>query len=289
MGIVAAFALSIVQEVGRGDSFAGYLATSFFVVGGVTALTVGRRIDRIGARRSALLAGAVTSFVALPALAFAHGPVLMIAACGVAGGAFAITLPATNAVLSAVTPTDRIILAVCIKQAAIPLALMLASMLAPLGGRHLAFVAADALSLLALFAFAWVTSGAPSEHRQAPDPGTPGARLARYSLATMLAFMLAGSLIGYAAVSLARAGVAASTVANILLLGNVGGIAARAPSGWFAQRLSLKNWWPVTAMMLAGGLGALGLATHRPAVTVVGCLAAFALGWGWSGLTSRWF
>ena len=70
--------------------------------------------------------------MALPLLALVGGPVLMLAACGLAGCAFAITLPATNAVLRDVVSPDRTILAVCIKQAAIPLALVLASLAVPL-------------------------------------------------------------------------------------------------------------------------------------------------------------
>ena len=286
MGVVATFALSIVREVGRGDSFAGHLATVFFVAGSLTALTLGRRIDRFGARRSALLAGSATSFVALPLLAVADGPVLMLAACGVAGCAFAITLPATNAVLREVISPDRTILAVCIKQAAIPLALVLASVAAPLCGRRVAFVAADGLSMVALVAFAWVTARTAGHDRS--DEGESDVRrprVARYAVATMLASLLAGALIGYAALSLSQAGLGSGAVAGILLFGNLGGIATRVLTGWLAERSALRSWWTVSLMMLAGGLGTLGLASHQPGVAVVGCLVAFVLGWGWSGLT----
>jgi len=285
MGVVATFALSIVREVGRGDSFAGHLATAFFVAGSLTALTLGRRIDRFGARRSALLAGSATSFVALPLLAVVDGPVLMLAACAVAGCAFAITLPATNAVLREVISPDRTILAVCIKQAAIPLALVLASVAAPLCGRRVAFVAADGLSILALVAFAWVTARAAGHDRSDEESEVRRPRVARYAVATMLASLLAGALIGYAALSLSQAGLGSGAVAGILLFGNLGGIATRVLTGWLAERSALRSWWTVSLMMLAGGLGTLGLASHQPGVAVVGCLVAFVLGWGWSGLT----
>lgn len=286
MGVVATFALSIVREVGRGDSFAGHLATVFFVAGSLAALTLGRRIDRFGARRSALLAGSATSFVALPMLAVVDGPVLMLVACGVAGCAFAITLPATNAVLRELISPDRTILAVCIKQAAIPLALVLASAAAPLGGHRVAFVAANGLSILAFVSFAWLTARTPGHGRS--DEGEsdlPRPRVARYAVATMLASLLAGALIGYAALSLSQVGLGSGAVAGILLFGNLGGIATRVLTGWLAERSALRSWWTVSLMMLAGGLGTLGLASDQPGVAVTGCLVAFVLGWGWSGLT----
>jgi len=204
----------------------------------------------------------------------------------VAGCAFAITLPATNAVLRAVVSPNRTILAVCVKQAAIPLALVLASVAAPLCGRRVAFVAAVGLSIVALVAFAWVTARTAGHDRsgeEESDVGRP--RVARYAVATMLASLLPGALIGYAALSLSQAGLGSGAVAGILLLGNLGGIATRVLTGWLAERSALRSWWTVSLMMLAGGLGTLGLASHQRGVAVAGCLVAFVLGWGWSGLT----
>jgi hypothetical protein len=108
----------------------------------------------------------------------------------------------------------------------------------------LASVVADALSLLALGAFARVTAAVKSTDRaDAAGDEIPRSRFARYGIATMLASLLAGALIGYAAVSLARAGLGAETVAHVRVIANLGGIATRVLTGWLAQRPSLMSWW----------------------------------------------
>jgi MFS family permease len=287
MGVVAASALSIVEDVGRGESFVGTLVAAFFLVGSATALVVGRNIDRVGPRNAALAAGAVTAMLALPLLALTNDPVVMLAGCSVAGAAFAITLPATNAVLSTVVPSERMVFVVCIKQAAIPLSLVLASTVAPSLGRRDSFALADALAIGSLFAFAWCSRRALErqvDRASATEP-PPERGVVRYGVATLLASLLAGTLIGYSALTLSRAGLNPSGIALVLLIGNLCGIAARVLSGGLTQRWGLRSWWPVTAMMVVGAGGTACLSSDRPAVVVVGCLLAFTFGWGWSGLT----
>jgi MFS family permease len=293
IGIVGAFAVSIVAEMGAGKSFAGYLAGAFFLAGSVTAISVGPMIDRLGPRRAASVSSAVTALAALPVLALAERPWQMAAGCALAGSAFAITLPATNAVLGAVTPVRRKILAICTKQAAIPLALGLAAValtgLQSFGGRRTAFGVAAAVALLALGSFRLATRRASlrsvsattraSSHRRAQ------ASVLRFGLATLLASLLAGVLIGFGALSLSAVGLSDASIARVLVLGNLCGITARVASGLVAQRASVQSWWPVTVLMLVGGAGTFLVASGQLVLTVVGMLLAFGFGWGWSGLT----
>jgi hypothetical protein len=290
MGVVAGQALAIVRGVGHGADFPGQLTTSFFLVGSVTAALLGSRLDRFGARPTALTAAAATTFIALPILSLSTSAWLMMVVSGVAGGAFALILPATNAVLSAALPPERLVLAVCIKQAAIPGALTLAAAAAPLlrgSGAGRSFLAADGLALLALIAFATVTTSADPALPSRPEARAraPRSRVLRYAIGTMLASVLAGALIGYGAISLHAAGLSEHDAARVLAFGNLAGIATRVLSGWCFQRWRLTSWWPVTAMAWSGAVGALGLTSHEPVLATAGALVAFALGWGWSGLT----
>jgi MFS superfamily sulfate permease-like transporter len=107
----------------------------------------------------------------------------------------------------------------------------------------------------------------------------------RYGLAALFASMLAGALVAYSALGLSRVGLSSSEIAGVLLVGNLCGIAARVISGGVTQRLGVRSWWPVTAMMVVGGVGASCLASTGPALAFAGCLVAFTYGWGWSGLT----
>jgi hypothetical protein len=289
MGVVAAEALTIVRSVDRGQDFPGLLTTAFFLAGAVTAGTLGRRLDRFGARRTAVSAAGATACVALPLMALSTA-VPMLVGAGVAGAAFSLTLPATNALLGAALPRERLVLAVCVKQAAIPTALLVVTAAAPLeagGGAGRAFLTADGLALLVLVAFVVVTRWTPDAPRRPQgssthEPAPPG--MVRYATATMLASLLAGALIGYGAISLHGAGLTEREAARVLALGNLAGVGTRVMSGWLSQRLGLTSWWPVTAMAWSGALGALGLTSDRAAMSVVGALVAFALGWGWSGL-----
>jgi hypothetical protein len=290
LGVVAAEALAIVRSVDRGQDFPGLLTTAFFLVGSATAATLGRRLDRVGARRTAVASAATTALVALPLMWLSTSSVPMVVGSGVAGAAFSLTLPATNALLGASLPSDRLVLGVCVKQAAIPTALLLVTAAAPLlggGGPSRAFLGADVLALLVLVAFVIVTRGTSdvsARPRGETVPGPLPEGIVRHAAATMLASLLAGALIGYGAISLHGAGLAEHEAARALALGSLAGIGVRVLSGWLSQRLGLTSWWPVSAMTWSGAVGALCLTSDRAAVSVAGLLIAFALGWGWSGL-----
>lgn len=289
MGLVAAFAVPIAVEAGGVASFAGRLAMTFFVAGSVMAMVLGRRIDSVGPRRCAIACGVSTAVVALPLLSIHDEPVAMVIGCAVSGAAFALTLPATNAVLQEHLPARLLVVAVCAKQAAIPLALLLAATVAPLLSRSTASQAAAVVAFISVGLFAVVTTGAePTRARDEELPPLPtgdaAASLVRFGAVILLASLAAGALIGYSALALSDLGMSEAAVARTLVAANLGGVAVRILSGVTAARYDLTSWWPVSSMMLAGAVGLVGMATGRPALVVGGCLCAFAFGWGWSGL-----
>ncbi|GAA4727911.1 hypothetical protein GCM10023350_08720 [Nocardioides endophyticus] len=287
MGVVATAAQSIVDSTGRGDGFPGLMATAFFLVGSLTALSVGPHVDRFGVRRTAIVAGSLTAGVGFPLLALGH-PMALFAGSAATGAAFSVMLPATNAILRLALPPDRLVLGVCLKQAAIPLSLLLAGevvSLLHLGLRE-TFLAADAMAVVVLAAFVWATRDARVPRRAAQELPSASERGAwRYGVATLLASLTAGALIGYASITLRATGMAEALVAHVLVVGNLAGISTRVLSGFAAQHFRLTSWWPVALMMLSGAIGTLALCSSVPAVAGVGALIAFALGWGWSGLT----
>jgi hypothetical protein len=100
----------------------------------------------------------------------------------------------------------------------------------------------------------------------------------------MLASLLAGSLIAYAAVSLHESGLAPAAGAIVLAVSNAGGVAARLGSGWWAQRRHSTSLRIVSVMMIAGAVGAFLLSFETPTTAAIGSVVAFTLGWGWSAL-----
>lgn len=294
---MAAFAVSIVTEAGD-DAFAGHLTMAFFLAGSVAATMFGRRIDAVGPRRCAAICGVGTAVVALPLLSARDTPLAMIVGCGVSGAAFAVTLPATNAVLQQVLPVRLLVIAVCVKQAAIPMALLLAAAVAPLASRPQACWAGAALALTAAGLFVVATRGIPAPRQRegglevisavtyspTHNEDRANAGLSRIGAVTLLASVAAGALIGYSALALSDAGISVSTAVRILAVANIAGITVRVLSGVISARYRLRTWWPVSALMVAGAIGLLGMATGQPDLVVGGCLCAFAFGWGWSGL-----
>jgi MFS family permease len=287
MGVVATEAVSIIDSVGRGDSFAGLMATAFFLAGSLTALSAGPHLDRLGVRRVALTAGSVSAVLALPLLALG-GPWELLAGSALAGAAFAVTLPATNAILRSALAPRHLVVGVCVKQAAVPLSLLLAGGAVSLlgAGPRATFLAADAMAVAVLAVFVWATRRARPVVAAGSSRLVDGhAQVLRYGVATLLASLTAGALIGYSSITLQATGMSATRVAHVLVVGNLAGISTRVLSGLVAQRLQMTSWWPVALMMIAGAAGTLGLCSGEPVVAGVGVLIAFALGWGWSGLT----
>jgi hypothetical protein len=257
----------------------------------VAAALLGPHLDRLGARRAALGAGCVTAFVALPTLAWGGDDLTKLAGAAVAGAAFSVTLPATNAVLGQHLQPRSLVPAICLKQAAIPLAMLVVAASYPVTATWTTrdvIVAADVLALVVVLGFALVTRlNRPARH--ASTERTPASiGTVRYPLAMLCGSLLPGALIGYGTLTLSSSGIDTARAATVLTVGNVAGVVTRIVSGWAATtrrtHASPRDWWAVAAMMWCGAVGATCLATGEGTAAVLGALLAFSLGWGWSGL-----
>jgi len=293
-GLIGVLTLEIGTTVDVAPATLGVVISAYFLSGSATAALLGSQIDRAGPRRSASIAG-VVSVACLAAMAApwdSFWPVAVIAAA--AGSAMAIMMPSTNAMLGSVVPQRFRMLAVCAKQAAVPIALASAAatiaIATSLGGWRSVFAGAAALGCGVLVCFRRCTTkpnsgsaGQPSAHG---GSGRAAQRtILRVGASTMLASLLAGSLTGYAAISLRAAGFSPVGVATVLALSNAAGVLSRLISGWWAQRRRSTSLRAVAAMMLAGSVGAALLAAGTPVTAAIGSVVAFGLGWGFSALT----
>ena len=294
VGIFGTFALEVCRELDVTASFIGVCVGAFFLTGSITAATLGSLIDRAGHRRVVVSCAAVSSVAQILGAAVADHPAEVVALSMIAGACFALMMPSTNAILGRVFPSASRTVAVCIKQSAVPLALLVGALAAPamssVGGWRGTLVGSGTLAAVAAVVFVRRTSPLAAPPAGAARAASGSARAARhavlrFAVATMLASCLAGSLTAYTAVSLSRAGVGTTALAVALTSANLLGIAVRLTSGVVAQRRGLTSWTPVGAMMVAGGMGAALLGTGDDALVVIGTVIAFALGWGWTGLT----
>ncbi|NEY35854.1 MFS transporter [Streptomyces sp. PRKS01-65] len=213
---------------------------------------------------------------------------------GSAGGgcAYGYSQPHTNALLMRRCARRVQGLAFGLKQAAVPVAVLLCSLAVPAAAvRHgwrwvfaaTAVLAAAYGTALLLRARA-VTSG--------PRPGAPRAAaplpwnrtLAALTGAGLLGAMVGNGLGGFLILSLDHSGL--SLTAAGLVASAAAGLNAvvRIAAGHLTDRRAGDPWHLLTGMFLVGAAGTALLVTGVPAAAVSGALLAYAGGWGWAGL-----
>jgi len=289
VGLLGMFAGQVRRDLDVSAGFIGMAVGAFFLAGSLTAASAGSLIDRLGLARVILTAAAVSTLSQLT-LTQVSAPALLIVLIAVTGGCFAMTLPATNAVLGTAFSETRRTIAVCIKQSAVPLSLVLGALAEPAltqaGGWTTAQFGSATLLLTSAVMFrcryARIVTR-PSGSGQSRHGVQRG--VLRVACAMMLASCLAGSLTAYSSLSLKSAGASIAMTATVVTCANLAGIGTRLMSGFVAQRFRSESWIPVASMMILGGLSTLLIAYGPlPAVTV-GTFIAYGLGWGWTGLT----
>jgi MFS family permease len=284
VGLVGALAAPIGEDLNLTTGRLAAVVTGFFLVGSGTALLFGGRIDRVGPRRAAGLAGAVTVLGMLAVVLLVHHWLMLLAVICLCGAAFSITMPATNALLRAQIRPGRLATMVSVKQCAVPAALLLAGVaVAAVPDWRWAFLGGLAVPAAGWWALPPIQA-APGAVAQ---KGSRSARRAviPIGLSVGLASLLPGALTGFAVLTLRGGGLTALQAGAAVVAANVLGIAVRLAAGLWADRVSSDGYRPVAFLMAAGGIGALLLGVGSPPLLVVGALLAYGFGWGWSGLT----
>jgi MFS family permease len=284
VGLVGALAAPIGDELGLTTARLAAVVTGFFLSGSVTALLFGGRIDLVGPRRAAGLAGAVTTGAMLAVVLLAHHWLTLLAVISLCGAAFSITMPATNALLRARIHPTRLATVVSAKQCAVPVALLLAGVaVATVPDWRWAFLG----GLVVPVAGWWTLPPMQAAPGAVEGGSTRSARRAvlPVGLSVGLASLLPGALTGFAVLTLRGGGLTAPVAGAAVVAANVLGIAVRLAAGVWADRVGSDGYRPVALLMATGAIGALLLGVGSPPLLVAGALLAYGFGWGWSGLT----
>lgn len=292
VGLTGAVAVQLNEDLGLADQQLGFVAAGFFGCGALTALLTLRLVDRIGWRRSVLIATCITTAATILS-AFAFGGAVGFAlAITAAGAGLAIMMPATNLMLVSLSTDRYLALMIAVKQASVPLALLLAGSAVPVlvvgRGWEITFALAATMAPAGIALLWSLGAGA----RRGPPAGVSGAHLdgrqARgltfVGLGVGLTSALAGALTAYLVLSLVRSGMAATDAAVLYAVANGAGMAVRLACGWYATRWATDGYGPVALLMAAGGLGAMLLGGSQPVLLVLAACLAFGFGWGWPGL-----
>lgn len=286
--LAGALAVQMREDLGFGVAGLGVLIAVYRGSGAVVSAPLGRLADRVGPIASMRMAAIVAAFVGLSVFAFARD--LLSFALLLATGSVAYTLGQTgaNVMISRAIPHDRQGTAFGLKQAALPLASLLAGAAVPsialtVGWRWAWAGAALAAVLVALLLPTdgpqWarsVTSSANTEDGTAP--------LLLLSVALFFAVAAATTLSAFTVDSAVSAGLSPSAAGSLLAFGSAVSIAVRLLAGWAADRGGSGHRRIVAWMLIVGSAGYVMLGMSNAVVLTIGTVLAFGFGWGFNGL-----
>jgi MFS family permease len=291
VALTGALAVQLRSDLGMQEVAIGIAVSVFFAAGAATALPSGRFADRHGWRAGTILNGALSLVALLGAATLSFHPVMLIALLGLAGVGMAGSMSASNLALARETPPVRLGLLMAVKQAAIPIATLLAGLAVPVVALTIGWRWAFAIAALVPLGAIVVSAPGASKARTAaavattPRERVPVSRdLVVLSIACAFASVIPGVLAGFVVVSAVTSGIAEGTSGFLLMGGSAIGLTVRVVMGWRIDRVA-SNGFREVAVLLAVGAGALALmATGRPVLFAVGALVAFGSGWGWPAL-----
>lgn len=270
-----------------GEVGLGLVLALFFATSALLAPVGGRLADRLGWPRAIRLAGATVALGLLMVAVLGGDPGGLGAGLVVGGAGMAVAMPAGSRAVAVALPATRRGLVFGVKQAAIPLAGLLAGVAVPVValtvGWRWAFLAAVPVPVVAAV-LGGGGLGGDRDRGDGPGVGSlpaayralgAGAAAAAAALAAMSAFVVVAAV---------RAGVDEGTAGWLVAAGSGLGLVVRVGSGWLADRWHDDGLAPAAGMLMLGAVGLGLLAVGSPPTVVAGTLLAYGVGWGWPGL-----
>jgi MFS family permease len=292
-GVVPAFltggmAVQIRAEFGFGEGALGLAVAVFFAASALASVVSGRVVERVGSSLGMRLAAAVSA-VSLLAVSALAGSWWGLVACLVIGGlGNSISHPATHLFLAREVPQGRQGLAFGVKQAAIPVATLLAGLAVPLiattVGWRWAFASCAALALCVVLLVPGGGEGGLRHVKEARAGDVPLTPLVLLALGIGLGSAAANPLGAFTVESAVAAGIEVGVAGLLLALGSAAGVAVRVVVGHLADRMNSGRLRLVAGMLGVGTVGFVLLSSGAIPLLVLGVVLAFAAGWGWPGL-----
>lgn len=287
--LVGALGVQLMTSLAFSASGLGGGVAIFFAASALTSVPAGRLVERLTLRHSLSLAAALASVCMFGVGRLATSWHHLVAFLIIGGIANAVGQPAANRALSHRVPRGRQGLAFGIKQAAAPVATLLAGLAVPLialtiGWRYAFGAAAGLATALAVGGLKGDGEGRFASATNARHPLRVG-RLTLLACAGGLGTAAANSFVTFIVVSAVDSGTAPQAAGLILAGGSVIGISARIAVGWLADSFRGAHLMTVAGMMAVGAIGLALLSNmSEPAFLLVGTVLAFGAGFAWNGL-----
>lgn len=282
--LLGALAVFIRDDLGFSEFRLGLLASTYYAASALTSVPGGRLAERVGGRRSAGLAAALSGTAMFGVAVAARSWESLLACMMVAGVGNGIALPASNLLLARGVPHRQQGVAFGIKQSSGPIATLLAGASVPAIGLTIgwrwAFVIVGLASLPLVIA---ARSRRTTAKRRPEAVGS-----VHVGPLVVLALGASGAVIGGSSLatfyveSSVEAGLSAGVAGALLATGSVLGISSRIGWGWVAGRWYGSQFPLLGAMLVVGSLGfvLLGQVSTAPEIGLV-TVVLFATGWGW--------
>ncbi len=285
--LLGAFAPTIKDELGFDDAALGLIFTLGYLVSALVLPFGGALADRSGPRTAIRLALGFAVVGSLTMYGLADAYVVVVVAFACSRVAEAIAQPATNTLVGQGVSVRRRGTAMGIKQAAIPLATMLAGLAVPALGASLGWRGVFGLVAVAAVPLALGLPNVAAPARQARGRAralwsTPHLRMA--ALAGAFAAASIVSVPGFLTSAAEEAGFSERDAGLLLSLGGAVMVIARVSWGFVADRFAFDRFQIVGAMLGTGSFGFLLFTTENRPAMVVGTLVLFGIGWSWPGL-----
>lgn len=300
-GLLGVFVTSSLAPLLQADGIVtaaglGVATAVFFGVSAVVAPIGGRLADRFGSVR-VMRVGLVTAAAAMLIVAAGvTGWRALAVLLGLAGATNGAIQPSTNRYISKLVPPDRQGLAFGVKQAAIPMAILLGGLAVPAaayvsGWRSIYYLgAAISFGVAVLMRTPTPTSSTTAAY--APARSTTGRsdrQLPRGALIVLavgwgLASAGANALGAFFVLGAVHAGFATVAAGMLAVLGSLASIGTRIALGAVADRRSGRGFGVVAVMSGVGAFSVALLGTGQVWSYVLATLVGYGIGWGWAGV-----
>ncbi|MDI6100615.1 MFS transporter [Actinoplanes sp. NEAU-A12] len=282
--LVGGLAVQVGDELGFSPAGLGLVVSTYFGVSALASIPAGTLVERHGATRTARIALGLAATVLIGIAVGARSLWTLTAILALGAAANAMGQLASNTSLSRHVPVHRQGLTFGIKQAAIPVATVLAGAAVPALALTLGWRWAFVLAGLLAAATIPLVPREIAHRRHRPEPGRATGPLMVLGIASTLAAGSANALSTFVVSSAVERGIMPGPAGLVLTLGGAICGLARIYGGWQADLRPERQVSVIAALLVTGAAGLALLAVPGTPALVAGVVLGFGFGWAWPGL-----